>query len=264
MKHPYFNSDTYDTVANTKRYFIDKLLGNSRLPFIYKYLGVVLRSRKKALNGVYDYEQWADSSYEIMKVLEHIGGRFHISGLKNIEKLDGPAVFISNHMSTLETMVFPGIIAPFRKATFVVKDTLVENKIFGPVMRSRNPILVGRTNSREDLMAVMKGGMERLKDGISVIIFPQSTRTLEMDPEKFNSLGVKLASKAKVKVVPIAIKTDFWGNGKYVKEFGKMDRKKPIHIKFGEPMEIRGNGKEEHEKVVQFISENLEKWKKEE
>ena len=85
-------------------------------------------------------------------------------------------------------------------------------------MRSRNPIVVGRTDPRKDLEAVMNGGVELLKNGISIVIFPQSTRSVEFKPEEFNSLGVKLAKKAGVDVVPIALKTDFWGNGKLIKE----------------------------------------------
>jgi 1-acyl-sn-glycerol-3-phosphate acyltransferase len=131
-------------------------------------------------------------------------------------------------------------------------------------MRARNPIAVSRANSREDLLKVINEGVEKLKNGISVIIFPQSTRTMEFNPKKFNSLGVKLASKANVDVVPIAIKTDFWGNGKYVKDFGKIDRSKKIHIKFGEKITIEGNGKKEHNQIVEFISENLKKWSEEE
>ena len=51
-------------------------------------------------------------------------------------------------------------------------------------------------------------------------------------PEEFNSIGVKLAKKAGVPVVPVAIKTDFWGNGRIIKELGPIDNKKTIHIKF--------------------------------
>ena len=50
---------------------------------------------------------------------------------------------------------------------------------------------------------------------------------------------MKLAKKAGVQVVPVAIKTDFWGNGKLIKELGPLDRHKPIHIKFGEPFTIQ-------------------------
>ena len=85
--------------------------------------------------------------------------------MENITKPEKPVLFISNHMSTLETMIFPGIIAPLREVTFVVKESLVKHPLFGDVMRSRNPIVVGRTDPRKDFEAVMNGGIELLKQG---------------------------------------------------------------------------------------------------
>ena len=82
--------------------------------------------------------------------------------MENITKPEEPVLFISNHMSTLETMIFPCIIAPTREVTFVVKESLVKHPLFGDVMRSRNPIVVGRTDPRKDFEAVMNGGMELL------------------------------------------------------------------------------------------------------
>ncbi len=108
----------------------------------------------------------------------------------------------------------------------MVKESLVRHPLFGDVMRSRDPIVVGRTDPRKDLEAVMNGGMELLSKGISIVIFPQSTRSVEFRPEEFNSLGVKLAKKAGVKVVPVALKTDFWGNGKVIRELGPLDSRK--------------------------------------
>jgi 1-acyl-sn-glycerol-3-phosphate acyltransferase len=164
-------------------------------------------------------------------------------------------------MSTLETMILPGLISPHRKVTFVVKESLVEHPLFGDVMRSRNPIIVGRTDPRKDLEAVMNGGMDLLSEGISIVIFPQSTRSIVFRPEEFNSLGVKLAKKAGVKVVPVALKTDFWGNGKIIREAGPIDRHKPIFIKFGEPFSITGSGKDENQKIIDFIISSLAEWK---
>ena len=208
----------------------------------------------------FDTKAWADSSFEIFRLIEKTGGKFHITGMDNITKSDGPVLFISNHMSTLETMILPCLIAPLREVTFVVKESLVKHPLFGDVMRSRDPIVVGRSDARKDFEAVMTGGIELLSKGISIIIFPQSTRNLEFKPEEFNSLGVKLAKKAGVKVVPIAIRTDFWGNGKLIKELGPIDHNKPIHIKFGEPFSITGNGKEENQKIINFIQASLKEW----
>lgn len=128
-------------------------------------------------------------------------------------------------------------------------------------MRSRDPIVVARKNPREDLQTVMTRGKELLAKGTSVIIFPQSTRSAQFIPEDFNSLGVKLAKAAGLQVLPVAIKTDFWGNGKFLKDIGPIDRRKPIHMEFGKPFSIEGNGKEEHNRIVDFISAHLREWK---
>jgi len=163
-------------------------------------------------------------------------------------------------MGTLETMVFPCIIAPLMNVTFVVKDTLVKHPFFGPIIGAQNPIVVSRENSRVDLQIVMKKGQELLANGVSIVVFPQNTRTVKFVPKEFNTLGVKLASKAKVQVVPIAIKTDFWENGKYLKDLGPINRSKPIHMAFGEPLSINSLGKEENNLIIEFISSHLEKW----
>jgi 1-acyl-sn-glycerol-3-phosphate acyltransferase len=259
----YFDSYSYDTPEKKKLSLREKLLLDNRLYFILKYASVVFRTRREAKMKVYDTKAWSDSSFEIFRFIEQTGGKFHITGMENITKSAGPVLFISNHMSTLETMILPCIIAPHMEATFVVKESLVKHPLFGDVMRSRNPIVVGRTDPRKDFEAVMTGGVDLFSKGVSIIIFPQSTRSLRFKPEEFNSMGVKLAKKAGVNVVPVAIKTDFWGNGKFIKEIGPLDHKKPIHIKFGEPFRITGNGKEENQSIIDFIQSNLEVWNSE-
>jgi 1-acyl-sn-glycerol-3-phosphate acyltransferase len=261
MKRGYFDSDTYHSPERKHLSLKERILLNNRLYFILKYAVVVFRTRKEAIRKVYDTKAWTDSSNEIFRFIEEIGGEFHITGMDNITKSDGPILFISNHMSTLETMIFPSIIGPLKELTFVVKESLVEHPLFGDVMRSRNPVVVGRTDPRKDFETVMNGGADLLLKGISIVIFPQSTRSVEFKPEEFNSLGVKLAKKAGVPVVPIAIKTDFWGNGKLIKELGRIDRHKPIHIRFGEPFRVSGNGKEENQKIIDFIQSSLKEWK---
>jgi len=259
-----FVSDFYHTPVKEKLSVLEKMRIDSRVYFTLKYANIVLRTRKEAIRGVYDTKAWTDSSFEILKFIENTGGIFHITGMENITKSPGSVLFISNHMSTLETMILPSIIGTQKELTFVVKESLVKHPLFGDVMRSRNPIVVGRTDPRKDLEAVMNEGVDKLNNGISIVIFPQSTRSVEFKPEDFNSLGVKLAKKAGVKVVPIALKTDFWGNGKVIKEIGPLDHKKHIHIKFGEPMSITGNGKDENQKIIEFIKASVEEWGKNE
>jgi 1-acyl-sn-glycerol-3-phosphate acyltransferase len=261
MQKGYFDSNTYHTPQKETLSIVEKIQLDSRIYFALKYASVVLRTRKEAIRKVYDTKAWTDSSFEIFRFIEKAGGLFDITGMENITQSPGSVLFISNHMSTLETMILPSIIGPHKELTFVVKESLVKHPLFGDVMKSRNPIVVGRSDPRKDLEAVMNGGVDLLKNGTSIVIFPQSTRSIEFKPEEFNSLGVKLARKADVDVVPIALKTDFWGNGKWIKELGPLDHNKHIHIKFGEPMHVTGNGKEENQKIIDFIKSSLKEWK---
>ena len=208
-KFGFFDTSYYNSPEKGKKSFFDRIIHCNRLYFTLKYAVIVLRTRKQAIKGIYDRKAWADSSFYIFRFIEKAGGLFKISGMENISRDPGPVVFIANHMSTLETMILPGIIAPHREVTFVVKESLVKHPLFGHVMRSRDPVVVGRTDPRKDFEIVMTKGLDLLSKGISVIIFPQSTRSIVFKPEEFNSLGVKLAKKAGVNVVPIALKTDF-------------------------------------------------------
>lgn len=262
MEFPFTFSDSYHTSPRTKRHILDRLSLRTRAYFMGSFFSVVLKSRRLAMKGLYDSKAWIQSSFEILRIAERCGGKFHITGLENLRKIQGPVVFVSNHMSTLETLVFPCLIAPLKEVIYVIKDSLMKQFFFGPIAKARNPIVVSRKNSREDLEIVINQGRERLAKGTSVIIFPQSTRTTSMVPEQFNTLGIKLAAKAGVPVIPVAIKTDFWENGKHLRDLGPIKRKRPIYMDFAEPIAIHGTGKDEHRKIVDFISSRLAEWQK--
>jgi len=242
----------------------------SRLPlppgliFYPKFARIIIKANRKAIKNVYDRYNWVDSSLKIMQALEKAGLIFHISGMDNIKKVEGPVLFIGNHMSTLETVVLPCIINSIKPVVFVVKKELTTYPLFGPINNARHPIVVGRSNAREDLILVMQQGTERIKEGRSIILFPQKTRSTDFDIKSFNTLGIKLARRNNVPVIPITLLTDAWANGKRVKEIGKIDPSRKVHITFGEPMGITGNGSEQHQKVIEFIKDNLKKWGREE
>jgi len=255
-----FKGNTYITPESARKYKPLTSFGMC-LRFYIGYLAITIKSRSLAIKGDYDGENWVKCSIWIFNLIEKFGGRFHIEGLDNLRNTAGNAVVIvSNHMSTLETMIYPGIIRSVMPISFVMKESLLRGKIVGPVMRATEPVAVKRENPREDLTLVLEQGSELLKKGRSVVIFPQSTRSESFIPEKFNSLGVKLARKAGVKILPAALKTDFWGNGKLFRPLSKLSPEKTIHIKFGKPIEITGTGTEQHHQTIEFITSNLAKW----
>lgn len=251
---------THGTYRSTKKSpgFFAKIFPSA---FFYAHiLKIVFIAGSRAKQHRYGRAEWIRSSLDTVDALEKLGILIEISGIDSFRALDGPCIFIGNHMSTLETFVLPSIIAPFKEVTFVVKQSLVEYPVFKHVMRSRNPVVVGRENAREDLENVLTNGTALLKQGTSLIIFPQTTRTTEFDTSQFNTIGIKLARKADVPIVPVALRTDAWGAGKLVRDFGKIDPSRKVFFAFGEPLRVTDRGAEEHKKIIKFIVQRLESW----
>lgn len=220
---------------------------------------VVLHSRIARM-GNYDLDIWADGSFELMAWAERVGGRVSISGMEGLYPEKPPVVFIANHMSMLDAFLLPAVLLSYGDVTFVIKESLLRYPVFGHVMRAVGPIAVSRKSPRDDLKTVLVEGERQLAEGRSIIVFPQATRNPVFDAGRFNSMGVKLARRAGVCAVPIALKTDFLGNGRLVRDFGPIDPRKTIHIGVGTPMRIAGNGQDAHDRIVAFIAAHLRQW----
>lgn len=228
--------------------------------FYLSFFFIVLRASRTAKKGAYSDEIWVKDSHEVLEALERNGVRLEVSGVENVKNVQGPVVIIGNHMSMMETLLLPGFIQPIKPITFVVKESLLNYPVFKHIMRSRNPIALTRTNPRQDLKTVMTEGVDRVKNSISIIVFPQTTRSHSFDPAQMSSIGVKLAKKAGATVIPLALKTDCWENGKRFKDFGRLNTAKTAHFAFGQPLTIEGKGDEEQELINTFIRSHLEKW----
>ena len=251
------DKNTYITADRTPSWFARN---NPTLVFYTKILSIIFKGASLCKKNAYGGAQWIQSSLDVVSAFESIGGRFQIENLDAYRNLGSPCIFIGNHMSIMETFVLPCLIRPHRPVTFVIKESLVSYPYFGHVMRSRNPIVVGRTNPREDFKIVLEQGQKRIEQEVSVIIFPQTTRSDHFDPTKFNSLGVKLARRCQVPIVPIALKTDAWENGNLFKDAGRIKPKKTVHICFGDPYTVKKTGKKAHQTVVDFITDKMKIW----
>lgn len=257
MKRLPYDNNSYTTKRTTpsflKRCFPTALFYTR---FIWEVIVSAIRARQNRYTG----DAWVTSSWGVFKSLESIGVEFDISGIENLHLVDGPVVVVGNHMSMLETTILPLIIYPEKPLCFVIKKSLLEYPIFKHVAAARHPIAVTRTNPRADLKTMMSEGTERLASGRSVVVFPQTTRSHSFSPEEMSTIGVKLAKKAQVTVVPLALKTDAWDNGKKIKDFGKINTTRKVHFSFGKPITIEGKGGEEQDKICHFIESELKKW----
>jgi 1-acyl-sn-glycerol-3-phosphate acyltransferase len=264
------NKDQYWQVLRTEfsyqsptgRSFLAKYVSGWPLAFIYyvKLIASLTHASFYARRGLLDDEKWSRYSHRILEIVESVGGKVQITGLEAVAHHGGPIVFIANHMSLLETLMLASMVQPFSRVTFVIKEELRHYPVIGRIMKALKLIAVSRQNPRDDFKVVMRAGCDFIAGGGSIFIFPQATRTVEFDVQAFNTLGVKVAARAGVPVVPVAIKTDFQRNGKFIKDMGPIDPKKTLHFKFGEPLAVEGNGHRAHECVVDFITENLKAW----
>ncbi len=264
MKREHARVVSIDEVIHLTRYRTPDDLPVSpvarRLPTLFFYSRFLYLVVKTAtlirLGRARDRDLYA-GCWQVVQALERVGVRVTLEGMEHYRTLEGPCVFVGNHMSSLETFALPAVLMPHRKVTFIVKRGLVTYPVFKHVMRYFDPITVGRTNPREDLRAMLSQGLEKLKRGVSIVVFPQATRTTQFDRRGFNSIGAKLAARAGVPIVPVAVKTDAWGNGRWLKDFGRIDPTKRVYIGFGKPIIASGNGKAAHRQVLAFIEGRL-------
>lgn len=236
----------------------------NRWSFFAGYLRIVAESRKLALKGCFDDLMWRDMAFRIMELIEHHGGHFIIEGLDGLTEEKPPFVYVGNHMSNLETQILSAVTSPFSLFSCVVKESLTRG-YYSPIMKAVSHIAVTRDNPGEDLKRVMEGGTRFLKEGRSLMIFPQTPhgngKTREdgtFTPASFNSLGAKLAARAGCSLVPIAVKTDFWGNGGFFSYFGSISPEKKIHLSFGKALKAEGRAKAAHRESVEFITQKLQ------
>lgn len=256
-----FSADSYDTPEDYPRSAWEYLLLGTRLSFYLRNFAVFAKVGKLAKAGLLTAELQSEYAVKNVRITESCGGKLHLRGLDNLSAISEPAVIISNHMSLLETALMHAFVRPRRDFCFVIKRTLLDVPYFGHIMNNLKCIPVDRVNPREDFKTVMEVGTERLKEGKSIVIFPQSTRSSVFDPAQFNTIGIKLARHAGAPVIPLALRTDFLGNGKLIKDLGPIQRGNPVWFEFGRPiLKISGSGKEEQEQIIQFIAGKVKQW----
>jgi 1-acyl-sn-glycerol-3-phosphate acyltransferase len=228
--------------------------------YAFTIVGIVMRCAVKHVFRKFDFEEWAHTCMASVVFAERLGGVMTFEGFEQRAAYSGPVVYVANHMSTLETMVFPTTLLAFGKLSIVLKKSLTEIPLVGAAALHIGCIPVTRKNARDDLKTVLEVGAQRLAAGHSVLLFPQGTRQAVFDSKKFNSLGSKLAERAGVPVVPLAVKTDFLKTGRWIKDFGDVDPNKPIRFACGPVLPASFGARATHEQSVAFIEAKLKAW----
>ena len=142
-----------------------------------------------------------------------------------------PYVFAANHLSTVDIWaLFVAIPRPIR---FIAKKQLGQIPLFGWAMAAGRFIFIDRKNPAAAKRSINLA-VERIRDGSSVVIFPEGTRSRDGRLAPFKKGGIHLAANAGVKVVPVAIR----GAGHIMPPGGLWVRPGPVMVELGAPIDV--------------------------
>ncbi|MBM4331797.1 MAG: 1-acyl-sn-glycerol-3-phosphate acyltransferase [Deltaproteobacteria bacterium] len=186
-------------------------------------------------------------------LLRSNGIRLRPRGLEQLDK-GQPYILVSNHASILD---IPGIISasPF-PLRFVAKKSLGWFPLFGWFISLAGHILIDRNNAKSTLISLKKAGA-LLKKGISIVVFPEGTRTPDGQVKNFKEGAFLLALQSKAQIVPVSIS----GTYKMLPRTGWCFRPGIMELNIGEPVSTGGLSLREayplRKKVRDTIIKNL-------
>ena len=155
------------------------------------------------------------------------GVSWKVEGIENIPST--PCIVVSNHQGQWESFFLQTLFIP---STSIIKKELLLIPLFGWALRCMKPITLNRLNRVSSLKKVIKKGVIKLKNGFSIILFPEGTR---ISPEKgiqpfARSCGL-LSVKSGFPVLPICHNSGkYWKNKKFIKSPGE------VILRIGEPI----------------------------
>jgi putative phosphoserine phosphatase/1-acylglycerol-3-phosphate O-acyltransferase len=114
-----------------------------------------------------------------------------------------PAVFIFNHQSGIDPLLMAQLTQ--RDVVGIAKKELESTPIVGPLMKAAGVVFVDRGN-RAQAIDAMKPAVEAMREGLSVVIAPEGTRSATKRLGKFKKGAFHMAMAAGVPIVPVVLK----------------------------------------------------------
>lgn len=156
---------------------------------------------------------------------------------------DGPVIFMGNHQSNFDILALTKALP--RKFSWIAKEELFRIPVFGKAMLRAGYIPLDRSDGRKALKS-MQAAAARIRQGASVIIFPEGTRSKDRILQEFKQGGFLLAASAGVPIVPFTIN----GSGD-INPAGKLFlRAGTIRISIHPPLDPEGRDRKRRDEVM--------------
>ncbi len=170
------------------------------------------------------------------------GVRLETYGAEHIPK-DRPAIFASNHASQFDILVlYLALPVQFR---FVVKKELFKIPLFGQAMRRAGYIPIDRSGGKAALMSLKKAA-EAIRNGTSVVVFPEGTRSVDGRLKPLKPGAIVLAIKSGCPIVPVAIS----GSHRVLPKGRLRIRPGKIKVRIGQALETTDKGRARNKEEV--------------
>lgn len=129
------------------------------------------------------------------------GIKIKVLGRENLEP-DVPRIYMVNHQSYFDIFtLLANLPVQFK---FVLKQELMRVPFLGPAMRRAKYVGIERDDPRKAIKS-MNDAADRFREGASILIFPEGTRSPDGRLQAFKPGGFHLALKAKGDIVPVSI-----------------------------------------------------------
>ncbi|WP_016935819.1 lysophospholipid acyltransferase family protein, partial [Rhodococcus sp. R1101] len=144
-----------------------------------------------------------------------------------------PAVFIFNHQSQLDPIVLAKVLR--QDFTGVTKKEMADDPLFGPLLRFVGATFVDRSNT-EQAVAALEPVVETIRQGTSLVIAPEGTRSLTPAIGRFKKGAFHIAMQAGVPIVPVVIRN----TGEILWKHSTLLRPGTVDVAVLEPIDVNG------------------------
>jgi 1-acyl-sn-glycerol-3-phosphate acyltransferase len=173
------------------------------------------------------------------------GIRVSVVGIERIDA-DRPHIFMSNHQSNFDIPVLLGHLpVQFR---WLAKAELFRIPIFGRAMRGAGYISIDRSD-RPAAFGSLRQAAEKIRQGVSILIFPEGTRSLDGSLKPFKKGGFVMAIGAGVPIVPVAVR----GTYDIMPKHALLIRPREVAMEIGEPIPTAGVGLDSKEALMDAV-----------
>jgi len=138
-------------------------------------------------------------------VLFIYGIKVNVSGAENIIPGTGK-VYISNHASYLD--IFVQLAKMPDNVRMIYKKEINRVPLLGWAMLAAGFISIDRKNTRKAMSSLDKAA-EKIKKGLSIVIYPEGTRTRDGNVGEFKRGMFYLAEKSEADIIPVSLSNSF-------------------------------------------------------